>query len=164
MRFHPLFLAPLLACTLSCEAQGIYKCTEGNNVTYQSQACESGRGQLMRLTADATAINQPTAREVVVRPEERFDMTIGLPRGIATNRAELRTGMSDIEVLNNRQWGRPLRITRSREARAWHEFWEYEKPDTGARRLHFVNGALAGVDEIQERLITPVAALSVAPQ
>ena len=61
---------------------------------------------------------------------------------------KLQTGMSDLQVLNNRRWGKPQRITRNRDARAWHEQWSYETGANGGRQLHFINGLLASVDDL----------------
>ncbi|MCY7389388.1 MAG: DUF2845 domain-containing protein [Burkholderiales bacterium] len=63
-----------------------------------------------------------------------------------TTRAEFQLGVLDLHVLNNRRWGKPQRITRSREARAWHEYWAYQTGPNAGMQLHFVNGRLAGVE------------------
>ena len=57
--------------------------------------------------------------------------------------------MSDLQVLNHRRWGKPQRITRNRQARAWREVWSYPNGPSGDTRLHFVNGMLASVANLQ---------------
>jgi len=67
---------------------------------------------------------------------------------VYSRKDKLQTGMSDLQVLNNRRWGKPQRITRNRDARAWHEQWSYETGANGGKQLHFINGMLASVDDL----------------
>ena len=60
-------------------------------------------------------------------------------------RTSLSFGMSDDEVLNLPDWGRPRRIDRGRTSRGWHEEWTYGQPGTGERHLHFANARLVEV-------------------
>ena len=64
-----------------------------------------------------------------------------------------------MHVLNHRHWGKPQRITRNRELRAWHETWNYEKGENAGTQLHFINGRLA---EIADPEITTPRASSVS--
>jgi hypothetical protein len=56
-------------------------------------------------------------------------------------------GMSDLEVLNLRGWGRPNKITRSKMNGVWREQWVYGRPSEGQRHLlQFVNARLAAIE------------------
>lgn len=136
----------------ACYADGIYKCTTDAGVTYQSTRC----------TVGATKVLVPPSPRTDLLPE---DGSTGALPGVApsgrmlmnSSSAELQTGMSDLLVLNNRQWGKPQRITRNRVARAWHEYWNYELGSNGGKRLHFVNGRLMDIDEMDLPLRTASA-------
>ena len=71
------------------------------------------------------------------------------PAAANPNRGTLRVGTSDMMVLNNRRWGKPQRITRSREPGGWHEYWRYGTDTTGGKQLHFVNGMLKTIEDIE---------------
>lgn len=57
--------------------------------------------------------------------------------------------MSDLQILNNRRWGKPQHISRNRDARTWHEYWDYRTGANGGKQLHFINGALAGIEDLE---------------
>jgi hypothetical protein len=82
----------------------------------------------------------------------------------AENRAKregLQAGMSDLQVLNHRRWGKPQRITRNRDTRSWHEHWNYENGANAGTKLHFVNGRLADIAE-PEPYMPPANSLNIA--
>ena len=79
------------------------------------------------------------------------------PITIQSRHDELPVGVSDLQVLNNRRWGKPQRITRNREGHAWHEQWSYDTGANGGKQLHFLNGTLARVENIQPA--APVASM-----
>ena len=81
------------------------------------------------------------------------------PISIYKNSDGLQPGMTDLQVLNNRRWGKPQRITRNREARAWHEHWNYEAGPNGGKRLHFVNGKLVDLATLD----SPVSGVGISP-
>jgi hypothetical protein len=54
--------------------------------------------------------------------------------------------MTDDEVLNTPGAGVPNRISRTRDARAWHEVWFYLLRDGTVRELSFTNGTLMAID------------------
>ena len=53
--------------------------------------------------------------------------------------------MTDDQVLNLPDWGRPTYIARTRARPGFKERWIYEAAD-GARELSFVNGRLVDMD------------------
>jgi hypothetical protein len=138
----PVLLALATAVSLPAAASDIYKCVDGASTSYQSAPCPQGRPETRiyagpmiprqdaRVKPQAQA--EPSAPVVVVRPEPWRHQTLTL-------------GMSDDEVLNMPQWGRPSRITRVRTPRAWQETWTYSEPLAGERQLLFVNAKLADI-------------------
>ena len=152
------FLLPIAASLFVsqvCLAEGVYKCTSEAGVTYQSAPCTDGF---------TTVLVAPPGDNVVARAG--LDSVAALapsiqavPPSIYTNADGLQPGMTDLQVLNNRLWGKPQRITRNREARAWHEHWTYDVGPNGGKRLHFVNGKLADVATLE----SPVSGVGLAP-
>jgi hypothetical protein len=57
----------------------------------------------------------------------------------------LALGVSDDEVLNMPEWGRPNRIVRTKLARGWLEVWTYGNPAVGERELAFTNARLTDI-------------------
>ena len=103
-----LFVAPV------CLAEGVYKYTSEAGVTYQSAPCTDGFTKILVA---------PPADKVVPRPGLDGVTTLApsiqaAPISLYTNADGLQPGMTDLQVLNNRRWGKPERITRNREARA----------------------------------------------
>lgn len=71
-------------------------------------------------------------------------MTFGTPLPSAGTPIAL--GMSDLEVLNLRGWGRPGKITRSKVDGVWREEWVYASPVEGQRpMLQFSNARLTAI-------------------
>lgn len=137
--FATLFVTPV------CLAEGIFKCTAGTGVTYQSAPCTEGISQVV-LATPTTKLDVSVNDGVSA---VNFAATAPAKQsGLLSGEDGLQPGMSDLQVLNHRHWGKPQRITRSREARAWHEHWNYERGPYGGKRLHFVNATLVAVANI----------------
>ena len=138
--FATLFVSPV------CLAGSIFKCTAGRGVTYQSAACTEGTLQVVLAT--------PTTKLDANVDDGVSDATLAAPApakqsGISLIEVGLQPGISDLQVLNNRHWGKPQRITRNREARAWHEYWNYDRGPVSGTRLHFVNARLVAIATIE---------------
>lgn len=61
-------------------------------------------------------------------------------------RTTLALGMTDDQVLNLPGWGRPSKIIRSKNARAWREEWVYMSSAAGEQHLVFVNTTLTEIN------------------
>ena len=144
-----LFVAPV------CLAEGVYKCTSEAGVTYQSAPCTDGFTKVLVAPPADNAVPRSGLDGVTtfVPPIQ------AAPISLYPNADGLQPGMTDLQVLNNRRWGKPQRITRNREARAWHEHWNYEAGPNGGKRLHFVNGKLADVATLD----SPVSGVGMSP-
>ncbi len=125
-------------------AEEIFKCNTDTGVTYQNQPCTEGTSILLLRSAPSKPDAQSDAEGVAVIPDQK---PVPPPGRTALTGGELRDGMSDMQILNNRNWGKPQRITRNRQPRAWHEYWNYETGANSGKRLHFINGRLARVEE-----------------
>ena len=155
-----LALAPLVAALLvapACMAESVIKCTSESGVTYQTTPCTDGATKVVLL--------QPLARadlhsDVEVAAALPARMPLQGQSDAKSSRDELQVGITDLQVLNNRRWGKPQRITRNREARAWHERWTYNTGANGGKQLHFVNGKLTAVADLEPSL-PPVNSASV---
>lgn len=118
----------------------IYKCTEDNSVVYRDTPCETGRASMLLATVAPTRPVEPyTGRPPEFRPEP-------LPPSQLQSTA-IALGMTDTQVLNMRGWGRPSKITRNKDAKAWHEEWSYvsRQDEQVQRQLQFTNGRLAAI-------------------
>lgn len=135
MKRLSIILAISLLCPLPSFASGIFKCVHENTVTWQDVAC----------TTNSEDLHLPVEKQMRRAQVAPVD---AVPRAKVedSTRAEFQLGIHDLQVLNNRRWGKPQRITRSREARAWHEYWAYETGPHAGTKLHFVNGRLAGIE------------------
>ncbi len=141
-------IAPLVAALLTapaCMAEAIIKCTSESGVTYQTTPC-TGVATTVILLQPLTKKDAHSDKVAVPALPARMALqgqTDGKP-----SRDELQVGITDLQVLNDRRWGKPQRITRNREARAWHEHWTYRAGTNGGKQLHFVNGRLTGVADL----------------
>ncbi len=133
-------------------AQSVVGCADGDGVTFQATPCPEGSTTVPTSipvsaptapsqTAVETIEEKPAAAPVRKMPRFRY--------AIHSSYDQLRVGMSDLHVLNNRRWGKPQHISRNRENRAWHEYWEYKTGANGGKQLHFVNGVLADIEELE---------------
>jgi hypothetical protein len=119
-------------------AQDIFKCVDQGATAYQSTPCADGQVE-MRLMTGAL----PKSETRIAAPSSPMPP---MPRiWNPAQRTSLSLGMSDDEVLNLPDWGRPRRIDRDRTSRGWHEEWTYGQPGTGERHLHFANARLVEV-------------------
>ena len=138
--FATLFMTPV------CLAGGIFKCTAGTGVTYQSAPCTEGALQVVLVTPTTkldASVKVGVLAATLAAPAPAKQSEISLIE------VGLQPGISDLQVLNNRHWGKPQRITRNREARAWHEYWNYERGPVSGTRLHFVNAKLIAIANIE---------------
>lgn len=127
----------LLAYPLSGQT-AIYKCAIDGAVTYQDVPCKAEQFALALVDAPDPVSHSSSAGLLVFKQESELRSSFRL--------TGLVVGMTDTEVLNLRGWGRPGKITRSREHRAWCEEWNYFSPADGQRLLHFANGRLTAID------------------
>jgi len=135
-----IILAITLLCSLPSVASGMFKRTHADTVTWQDVNCTKNSGDLQSLPMEKPMRSaQGESTDAVPRAKVK-DST----------RAEFQLGVLDLHVLNNRRWGKPQRVTRNREARAWHEYWAYETGPNAGMQLHFVNGRLAGVESTDQ--------------
>ena len=144
-----LFMAPL------CHADDIFICHTESGKSFQSTPCDEGAATVSSRPSlalappgddagDAAAATRPVAGPLPQKmpPSEQV--------AIHSTRDGLPAGTSDLQVLNNRRWGKPQNITRNRDARAWHEYWDYRTGANGGTQLHFVNGVLANVEDLPQ--------------
>lgn len=124
--FIPLVLSLLVAP--ASHAEVTIKCVVGSSVSFQDTPCAGESAQAQSLPPD--------------------------PSVVSSSRGKLQIGVSDLMVLNNRRWGTPQRITRKREARVWHEYWNYDSGADGRHQLHFINVRLADAGVIPPPVIT----------
>lgn len=149
--FATLFVTPV------CLAESIFKCTSETGVTYQSAPCTEGIAQAVLATPTTkldASVNSGVPAATSAVPAS------GKQSRLSLSEDGLQPGMSDLQVLNNRLWGKPQRIMRNREARAWHEHWNYERGPASGKRLHFVNAKLVEITNIESPGQT-VATMSV---
>ena len=157
-------LAAIIFAASACHAKDdVFKCTEGTGVSFQSSPCDEGAAMIKISSAkhELDADEETDAAPVVKAAPPRS----GRPT-IFSRSDLLEPGMSDLQVLNNRRWGKPQRITRNRESMAWHEHWAYLTGANGGKQLHFVNGILIHVENIEPLAEAPemVSALMVNSQ
>ena len=162
--FVSLAVLPLIAFTAPvCHAELIVKCTTELGVIYQATPC--AEDALTAVVVPSAAIVNETSNAIKgasllypaagpMPPMRETTMAANpvvqtpAPKTgtvLLAKRQKLSAGMSDIQVLNNRRWGKPQRIARSREARAWHEQWIYESGENAGTRLLFINGRLTEI-------------------
>lgn len=165
------FLIPLTAVLFTvpaCFAESVFKCTTESGVTFQSTPCTEGLTTVLVIPPSAKAeanLNEaedadklrPVAGPLPPLAAQPTPVAAQPIRAVLHFRGdELRPGISDMQVLNNRRWGKPQKITRNRAPLAWHEYWTYDTGANGGKQLHFVNGKLAKVDDLQQpvRVVT----------
>ncbi len=134
----------------------IYKCLIDGTVTYQDAPCKAGQSAIALVDAA-----DPVSHSSSGGPSA-FKQESGSPSSFQLTR--LVVGMTDTEVLNLRGWGRPSKITRSREDRAWCEEWHYSSPTEGQQRLHFANGKLTAINADPAVSLAPQRTAQTTPQ
>ena len=137
-------------------AADIIKCTTASGVTYQTAPCAGSAAQILAIPPSART---ETASDEDVGGVAPAQTTASGREDIDPSHGRLNVGTPDMVVLNNHRWGKPQRISRNREARAWHEYWNYETGTNGGKQLHFVNGRLAGIADLEPK----VPAVIMAP-
>jgi len=165
MSNRPWLLAPLaFALAPLCDAQDIHKCFHGDEITYQSVPCAPGQvdAGLLRLPGYA----DPAQRDGATSPSA--DTTFGAPADTSQSfpgsaapdtqdafpfRASIALGMTDDQVLNIPNWGRPTRIVRSGHRQGFQEVWTYDRGGV-RRQLAFVAGKLAAIEAAGQRYLT----------
>jgi hypothetical protein len=155
------FLA-LLAATLfvapACHADKVFNCTTDYGMSFQSMPCMVVAVNELppSASAESAADEEVVSASPVATPMPGH---AAIYAAIHSRHDDLQAGTSDLQVLNNRRWGKPQRITRNREARAWHETWSYDTGANGGKQLHFVNGVLTGIED----LVPPPPAAGIVP-
>ena len=122
MKLPLIFLAAALWMASTCHAQNVVGCTDGSGTTYQAPPCPTGTTTMptsIAMTApSAVAETRTDVRTDVVPAAAAPPPRVSVGRkSIQSSRDELQVGMSDLQVLNNRRWGKPQKITRNREDR-----------------------------------------------
>ena len=143
-----LCLAAVLLAASVCHAKDdIYKCTGPAGTSFQSQPCEAG-AVMSRISI--AKHDQDVDEEDEGAPAAKRAPLRNVRPGLYSRGDMLEPGMSDLQVLNNRRWGKPQRITRSRESSVgWHEYWVYQTGANGGKQLHFINGLLRHVENVE---------------
>lgn len=154
-----------------CHAQTVFKCTTKSGAAFQAVPCadvfvddplpSSKMISATQPAAPSAPINETTAAAVLPAPaESTVAIRSGTPSPTIINaaRSKIQIGTSDLWVLNNRRWGKPQRISRNREARAWHEYWNYETGANSGVQLHFINSKVASINDIE----APISSLPEA--
>jgi hypothetical protein len=174
-----LFGCTLLWASAAANAGEIHKCVTPTAIAYQSAPCSGA--ELPTSAAVAMAVNAaPSSLASSARPPSPPDTDPTTdtsrrgapscgprprePRRLPWRQATICIGMTDDEVLNLPEWGRPAKITRTHAPREWREHWLYDARFAGPRQLSFVNGTLTEVET--EFVDTPagrIATLGSAP-
>jgi hypothetical protein len=147
-----------LALAAGANAQGIRRCVDNGVVGYQTMPC--GVGQLDAGLVKLPDYADPPQRDGATAPAQNAygstatgdDLVTPVPvpspassQAAFPFRTSIALGMTDDQVLNIPQWGRPTRIERSGRHRGWRETWTYARPSE-LRTLTFVEGRLANID------------------
>jgi len=135
----------------AAQTQNIFKCVDGEVISYQSMPCGAGQTEARVMTIARAASVDAQAQSAAVTPRVDSVVPTALSRGkMWPARRTLMLGMSDDEVLNLPGWGVPKQIVRTKAAREWREEWTYPTAE-GERRLYFVNATLvdAAIDGSQ---------------
>lgn len=164
----------------------VFRCYDGNTVSYQWARCEAHQVERVvvvpstpeepRVTIPTNAPKTPQGESRATPVANAASSTPNLnspvvhtisPQQVATLtqatwRQQVRSpapyiGISDDAVLNMRGWGRPTKINRMRENRAWVEEWSYVAPSGESRNLRFINGRLMSIDVAPPPYIVQVA-------
>lgn len=148
-----------LTLAAGANAQSIRKCVDHGVVGYQTMPC--GVGQVDAGLVKLPDYADPPQHDGATAPAQ--DAYGGTPAGEdvvtpvpATSpppsqaafpfRTSIALGMTDDQVLNIPQWGRPSRIARSGRHETWRETWTYDR-NGETRQLAFVDGRLAAIDD-----------------
>jgi hypothetical protein len=158
-----------LTLAAGANAQSIRKCVDHGVVGYQTMPC--GVGQLDAGLVKLPDYADPPQRDGATAPAQVAyggtpageDVVTPVPatspppsQAAFPFRTSIALGMTDDQVLNMPQWGRPTHIERTGRHRGWRETWTYTRP-TELRTLTFVEGRLANIDV--DTPVTQIASL-----
>lgn len=162
MKHRVWLLVPLaVAWASACGAQAIHKCVGigDGDVAYQNAPCSGAQvdAGFVRLPGYADpperdgAMAPPADAPQAAAPADAPDPSansLSQPESQEAfpYRTSIALGMSDDQVLNIPNWGRPSRIVRTGRHRGWRETWFYDRAADAARELSFVDGRLASID------------------
>lgn len=159
---HPVWLlVPLAAAwAATCGAQDVHKCVGigDGGVAYQNAPCSGAQVDvgLVRLPgyadpperdgATAPAAEAPAAAPMDAPAPATVDPAPADSQQAFPYRTSIALGMTDDQVLNIPNWGRPSRIVRAGRHRGWRETWVYHPASDAPRSLSFIDGRLASID------------------
>src|SRR5688572_16679561 len=135
---------------LAAAAQ-VHKCSTPESIVYRDTPCAEGHTQVLLHKPKSAARAEPAVR---IESQARADASAITPVSVEERPIALPApgtaislGMTDLEVLNLRGWGRPSKISRSKVNGVWREQWIYTPPAEGPKPvLQFVNARLAAIE------------------
>jgi hypothetical protein len=156
-----LWTAVALAIASVAHAEEIHKCTGPDGIVYQNLPCAAGqreqdmdamtsiqRAASSRDTDASAPQGQGPRASSPALYSNRRDRTAARPpqsgryAGTPFAATTLFIGMTDTQVLNLPGWGRPARISRSKDSQGWREQWVYRNSSDQSSLLYFQNGRL----------------------
>ncbi len=135
---------------LAAAAQ-VHKCVTAESIVYRDTPCDEAHTQVLLHKPKSAARLEPAVRiESQVRADASAITPVAMqerPIALPAPGTAISLGMTDLEVLNLRGWGRPSKISRSKVNGVWREQWIYTPPADGPKPvLQFVNARLAAID------------------
>src|SRR5688572_4196820 len=135
---------------LAAAAQ-VHKCSTPESIVYRDTPCAEGHTQVLLHKPKSAARAEPAVRiESQVRADAGAITAVSMqerPIALPAPGTAISLGMTDLEVLNLRGWGRPSKIARSKVNGVWREQWSYTPPAHGPKPvLQFVNARLAAIE------------------
>ena len=132
-------------------AAQVHKCVTAETTVYRDTPCDEGHTQVVLQKPKFAARAEPAVRiESQVRVDASAMTPVAMqerPIALPAPGTAISLGMTDLEVLNLRGWGRPSKISRSKVNGVWREQWIYTPPADGPKPvLQFVNARLAAID------------------
>ena len=139
-----------IALPLGAAAQ-VHKCVTAESIVYRDTPCDERHTQFLLQKPKSTAQAEPVVRiESQVRADASSITAVSMqerPIALPAPGTAISLGMTDLEVLNLRGWGRPSKIARSKVNGVWREQWSYTPPAHGPKPvLQFVNARLAAIE------------------
>jgi|SRR5579862_3714150 len=156
----------LLSGVVAAEDKRIFKCTGSDGTLYSDNPCVAPQPASMRaLQAIEIKPSEPIADTSSVA-STGGDANWGRLSAAPLSSTRIFIGMTDTQVLNLVRYGKPARISRTRDGPTWHEWWTYIYADTGLPRevLHFANGRLVEQEQPQPPTSTASLGLSMREQ
>jgi len=125
-------------------------CAEGERAVVLPSVKASVRadhGDVRTEYSDAKPALQAARPQSAATPAAASPLQAGSRSVLPAAGTPISVGMSDLEVLNLRGWGRPTRITRSKSNGVWREEWLYAgRGDGPSQLLQFSNARLAAIE------------------